>query len=63
MERIDKEAIAAALLEAAGWARVGLTAPVEHLRVQSARELAQTVLDRIEGRDLQPDPAQLALAL
>lgn len=63
MERINVDMIAEAMLSAAGWARVGLTAPSEHLRLQSARELAQTVADRIEGREACPDPAQLTLAL
>lgn len=63
MERIDPDTIAAALLEAAAWARVGLTDPTERLRLQSAQELAQSVVDRIEGRDVRPDPAQLALGL
>ena len=51
-----------ALLTAPGWARLGLTAPNDHLRLQSARELALTIA---ESADRAPDagPDQLALAL
>lgn len=62
MERIDPETIADALLNAPGWARVGITAPVEHLRKQSARELALAIVDAVDPARL-PDPDQLALAL
>lgn len=47
MERIDPAHITEALLTSAGWARVGLTAPSEHLRQQAAKELALTICERI----------------
>jgi len=47
MERIDPAQITDALLTSAGWARVGLTAPSEHLRQQAAKELALTICDLI----------------
>ena len=53
--------IANALLSAPGWARVGITAPKEHLREQAARELARVVL---EGATDAPDSSdQLRLSL
>ncbi len=63
MERIDVSAIAEAILEAPGWARVGITLPSDHVRRQSARELAQTIAERIGERPPEPDPDQLALFL
>ena len=63
MERIDVSAIAQAILEAPGWARVGITLPSDHMRRQSARELAQTIADRIDGESQKPDPDQLLLSL
>lgn len=37
--------IADALLSAPGWARVGLTAPTEHMREAAAIELARAVVE------------------
>lgn len=62
MERLDENLIAEALLAAPGWARAGLTAPVKHLRQQSARELALAIVDRAD-RGPDPGPDQLALTL
>lgn len=62
MERIDIEQVAEALLSAPGWARSGLTAPTEHLRQQSARELALAIAESAE-RLPHPGPDQMALAL
>jgi len=62
MERIDADQIAAALLAAPGWARLGLTEPHEHLRRQSARELALAVIEELCGPSPSIDPSQLALA-
>ena len=39
MARIDEHAVAAVMLEAPGWARVGLSAPKEWLREDAALEL------------------------
>jgi len=63
MERIDADKIAEALLAAPGWARLGLTEPGDHLRRQSARELAMAVVEELCGPAPSTDPAQLALAL
>ncbi|MDB5581503.1 MAG: hypothetical protein JWR80_6679 [Bradyrhizobium sp.] len=52
--------ITAAILAAPGWARVGITAPNERLRLDAARELARAILQGEQGA---PDPAQLPLAL
>lgn len=57
---IDPNRLASAILGAAGWARVGITMPDEHLREMAARELALTIIDEIDPRP-QPDPRQLAL--
>ena len=40
MERIDAARIAETILAAPGWARVGITAPTSHIRVEAAFELA-----------------------
>ncbi|QCB53949.1 hypothetical protein E5675_05535 [Sphingopyxis sp. PAMC25046] len=63
MTRIDPDRIARALLDAPGWARVGLTAPTEIIREAAAQELALTNV-RIDGDCLTAaDPDQLVLAL
>lgn len=41
MEQIDLSRVAETILAAPGWARVGITAPVSHLRVAAAHELAR----------------------
>ena len=45
MIRIDEQSIARAILEAPGWARVGITAPSPWLREDAAAELARAVLN------------------
>ena len=60
MERLDPQQIASALLTSAGWARVGLTAPNEHLREQAAKELALAVCETINP-SMEPDPRQSSL--
>ena len=47
MNRLDKNAIADALLSAPGWAKLGLTEPREHLRIDAAMELAGAILDHL----------------
>lgn len=47
MTRLDKNAIADALLSAPGWAKLGLTEPREHLRIDAAMELAGAVVDHL----------------
>jgi hypothetical protein len=63
MMRIDRDRVARALLDAPGWARVGLTAPTEIIREAAAQELALTIA-RIDGEAVDAaDPDQLVLAL
>ncbi|KGB55945.1 hypothetical protein FG91_00829 [Sphingopyxis sp. LC81] len=63
MTRIDPDRVARALLDAPGWARVGLTAPTETIREAAAQELALTIA-RIDGEaSTIADPNQLVLAL
>ena len=63
MMRIDPDRVARALLNAPGWARVGLTAPTETIREAAAQELALTIA-RVDGDCLTAaDPDQLVLAL
>ena len=47
MNRLDKNAIADALLAAPGWAKLGLTEPREHLRIDAAMELASAIVDQL----------------
>lgn len=47
MIRLDKNLIADALLSAPGWAKLGLTEPREHLRIDAAMELAGTIVDHL----------------
>ena len=63
MERLDLDLIADALLAAPVWARLGLAEPDDHLRRQSARELALAIVEEVEGPLPSLDPSQLALAL
>ncbi len=63
MTKIDPARVARALLDAPGWARVGLTAPTEIIREAAAQELALTIA-RIDGEtSAATDPNQLVLAL
>lgn len=57
---IDPAVVAAAILGAAGWARVGITMRDEHMRARAAQELAQAIVEQIDPQP-QPDPRQLAL--
>lgn len=63
MYRIDTARVAETLLAAPGWARVGLTAPTSHMRVEAAFELARVIAESVGGS---PEPAhidQLGLSL
>jgi hypothetical protein len=62
MEPLDPTQITDALLNSAGWARVGLTAPSEHIRNQAAKELALTICERLNPPS-QIDRNQLPLPL
>lgn len=48
MERIDTSAVAHAILDAPGWARVGITAPSSCLREDAALELARVIADAVD---------------
>lgn len=61
MERIDLDIMADAILEAPGWARVGITAPSPALRKDAARELAGVIAERLQSTP--PQAEQLGLNL
>lgn len=63
MTRIDPDRVATALLQAPGWARLGITAPRETTREAAAQELALTITRLFDDGDASPDPDQLVLAL
>jgi DNA-binding IclR family transcriptional regulator len=48
MSRFDQNSVALAILNAPGWARVGITAPNSCMREDAARELARSILDASE---------------
>jgi len=62
MSRVEQQSIAATILGAPAWARVGITAPSERMRDDAAHELARAIVEHIAsgGSD---DPDQLALRL
>ncbi len=62
MKRIDPAQLTAAIQQAPGWARVGLTAPSERLREQAVLELATTISEYLTPASV-PDRNQLALPL
>jgi DNA-binding IclR family transcriptional regulator len=49
MCRFDQNSVASAILNAPGWARVGITAPNSCMREDAARELARSILDLSEA--------------
>ncbi|HEV7314247.1 MULTISPECIES: DUF6771 family protein [unclassified Sphingopyxis] len=51
MDRIDTARVAETLLAAPGWARVGLTAPTSHIRVEAAFELARVIVESVTGEE------------
>lgn len=63
MTQPDSSSLAQTLLQAPGWARVGLTAPDEHIREQAATELASVILGALEGSQMPYDARQMALPL
>ena len=63
MERLDENRIAAALLDAPGWARVGITAPTSHIRVEAAFELARAIVESARAGAEPTSPDQLGLSL
>ncbi len=57
-------AIASIILNAPGWARVGITVPDKRLRGEAAIELAREIVDKFDDPLPEPfDPNQLRLAL
>jgi hypothetical protein len=63
MERLDPTLIAEAILQAPGWARIGITEPKPHLREDAAAELARAIIDHVERCPEEPTRAQIGLAL
>lgn len=63
MDRIDTARVAETLLSAPGWARVGLTAPTNHLRVEAAFELARAIVESVAAVDEPAHSDQLGLSL
>lgn len=63
MDRIDTARVAETLLAAPGWARVGLTAPTSHLRVEAAFELARAIAESMGGSSEPAHIDQLGLSL
>lgn len=62
MERIGRQELSAIILEAPGWARVGLTMPDERMREEAANTLAATIIERLTDTP-RPDVNQLSLPL
>jgi hypothetical protein len=63
MERIDTSAVAHAILDAPGWARVGITAPSSCLREDAALELARVIADAVTAPASDLVEAQTSLPL
>jgi hypothetical protein len=63
MEHPDSQLLQQTLLNAPGWARVGLTAPSERTRQAAAAELASEITRALEGAPGLPDARQIALPL
>ena len=63
MERVDTSAVAHAILNAPGWARVGITAPNSCLLEDAALELARVVADAVDTPADRGSGQQAALPL
>ncbi len=63
MERIDTSAVAHAILDAPGWARVGIIAPSSCLREDAALELARVIADAVTAPAGEKVEAQTSLPL
>jgi hypothetical protein len=63
MERIDTARVAETILAAPGWARVGITAPTSHIRVEAAFELARAIIESLPVAGEPASPDQLGLSL
>jgi len=62
MERLDPFQLKTAILQAPGWARIGLTDPTERMRDKAAQELALAITEHLNGGPVY-DHNQLALPL
>lgn len=63
MDRIDTARVAETILAAPGWARVGITAPTSHIRVEAAFELARAIARSMQAGTEPVSPDQLGLSL
>jgi hypothetical protein len=63
MDRIDTARVAETILSAPGWARVGITAPTSHIRVDAAYELARAIVESARAGAEPASPDQLGLSL
>lgn len=63
MERIDTSGVAHAILDAPGWARVGITAPSSCLREDAALELARVIADAVDAPPREGTDQQSSLPL
>jgi hypothetical protein len=61
MDRIDINAMAEAILNAPGWARVGITAPSPSLHLDAAIELAKAIAQTSPPLPQEDDQIRLAL--
>ena len=59
MDRIDTARLAETILSAPGWARVGITAPTRHIRIESAYELARAIIESLRAGAEPANPEQL----
>lgn len=63
MDNIDTARVAETILSAPGWARVGITAPTSHIRVEAAFELARAIVESVRAGAEPQNPDQLGLSL
>lgn len=63
MNKIDPFRVAETILAAPGWARVGITAPVSHIRIAAAQELARVILEDVARDTDISGTEQLGLSL
>lgn len=63
MERLDPTLIAEAILQAPGWARLGITEPSPFMREEAAAELARVILAYPDALTGEPARDQIGLAL
>lgn len=62
MERLDPARLSAAIMQAPGWARVGITMPDPFLRQRAAAALAWSIVEELEPAE-RPDGRQITLPL